>query len=249
MAYVQRGLSLIPLQPRGKEPLVCWTLFQRQAAPFKQVELWAKRWTNCNWGIVTGAVSGVVVLDLDSPEAVQEAKRRGLPRAPLVSTGKGYHVYFAHPGHTVPNVVRVLPGADVRGDGGYVVAPPSIHPSGRLYQWVRRRSIWESELPPFPHWLQELLELPQALQGEIDRPRDKRMLEIERIALGVEEGERNNAAASMAGYLLRHLPSARVALALLEAWNLTNKPPLVWDELHRTFDSIARREAKREASL
>jgi hypothetical protein len=50
-------------------------------------------------------------------------------------TGKGVHVLYRHPGHSVPNGVRRLPGVDIRGDGGYIVAPPSIHPNGHVYAW------------------------------------------------------------------------------------------------------------------
>ncbi|GGJ03049.1 hypothetical protein GCM10010885_10420 [Alicyclobacillus cellulosilyticus] len=243
--YAQRGLSVIPVEPRGKRPLLQWRPFQTHAPTPEQVERWARQWPECNWAIVTGAVSGVVVLDLDSPEAVHEAKRRGLPRAPVVFTGKGYHLYFAHPGYNVANTVRVLPGADIRADGGYVVVPPSVHPSGHVYAWIRGRSILDLNPPPMPEWLHALLSAPVSA---LHTPQHDTMTDLERIALGVDEGERNQAAARLAGYLLKYLPHPRVAVALMEAWNLTNRPPLPWQELQRTINSIARREARKEAS-
>jgi len=84
-----------------------------------------------NVGIVTGAVSGIVVLDLDSDDAIAEARRRGLPSSTiLLKTARGEHWYFRHPGGTIRNGTKIFPSADVRGDGGYVVAAGSIHETG-----------------------------------------------------------------------------------------------------------------------
>jgi putative DNA primase/helicase len=83
-------------------------------------------------GIATGAVSGIIVLDVDGEDgeaslAALERAHGPIPETAIVLTGKGRHLYFSHPGVPVPNRVRVAPGLDVRGDGGYVVAPPSAH--------------------------------------------------------------------------------------------------------------------------
>ncbi|MER3407680.1 MAG: DNA primase, partial [Nitrososphaera sp.] len=101
----------------------------------------------------TGAVSGLVVLDVDGNDDVG----RPFPDTPTARTRSGHHWYFAHPGGQVPNAVRLLPGLDVRGDGGYVVAPPSEHPSGQRYTWVEGRSPWNLPPAPLPDWLRELL--------------------------------------------------------------------------------------------
>src|ERR1019366_7057017 len=71
-----------------------------------------------------------------------------------VTGGGGRHLYFRHPGWPVMNRVGLRAGLDLRGDGGCVVAPPSLHPSGRPYVWVARRSLDEVPLAPLPHWLQ-----------------------------------------------------------------------------------------------
>ncbi|MCG0313946.1 MAG: bifunctional DNA primase/polymerase, partial [Calditerricola sp.] len=145
-------------RPRDKKPIIAsWQKYQKQAATPEQVAQWARQYPGANWAIVTGEVSGVVVVDFDSEEAFRELERRGLPDAPMVRTGKGWHVYFAHPGRPIKNAVKVLLGVDVRGDGGYVVAPPSVHPSGVQYRWVDGRSIFELTPPPMPEWLTETL--------------------------------------------------------------------------------------------
>src|SRR5579875_3240999 len=129
-APLSQGWSVFPLQPRGKKPLCEWKKFQVERASLEQVREWAKR--ECNIGIVTGRISKIVVLDLDSEEAIAEAKRLGLPPTSTVRTGKGLHLSFRHPGSfDVPNATGIFPGADIRGDGGYVVGPGSVHETAR----------------------------------------------------------------------------------------------------------------------
>jgi hypothetical protein len=96
----------------------------------------------------TGAPSGLVVVDID-PEHGGHVDPALMPPTACVATGNGgWHLYYQHPGTTVLcSQSRIAEGVDVRGDGGYVVAPPSIHPrTRRRYQWAGDRPI--VEMPP-----------------------------------------------------------------------------------------------------
>ncbi|MCL6558359.1 MAG: bifunctional DNA primase/polymerase [Firmicutes bacterium] len=155
-----RGWNVIPLRPRDKRPaLPSWADYQSRRATEEEIREWWDRWPDANIGLVTGTVSGLIVLDLDGPEAADFAKRQGVPPTVIATTGKGWHVYFAHPGRVMQNAASLagVKGLDVRADGGYVVAPPSVHPSGRVYQWVKGRSPDDVALAPCPEWLLELL--------------------------------------------------------------------------------------------
>lgn len=132
LALYDMGFSLIPLKPRDKTPLIPWRAHQKRRASRSTIEAWYRATPNANIGIVTGAISGLVVLDLDDDEAIAEAERRGLPDTLMVRTGKGQHVYFRHPGYKITNRAGFLPGMDIRGDGGYIVGPGSLHPSGAV---------------------------------------------------------------------------------------------------------------------
>jgi hypothetical protein len=114
---------------------------------------WWRRSPSANVGIATGSVSGLVVVDIDLPkggrESLQALLATGQQLVPTLTShtgGQGLHLFYAQPpGAAVPNAVgrlpglsQELPGIDLRGDGGYVVAPPSIHASGRRYRWDRR---------------------------------------------------------------------------------------------------------------
>lgn len=148
---------MIPVQPRGKRPLVAWREFQQRIACEDEIAQWFSRWPDANLGIVTGQVSGIVVVDVDPRHGgfaslAGAELRHGLLTATVEAAtgGGGRHLYFAHPGEKTPNRVAIWPGIDLRGDGGCVVAPPSVHPSGRRYVWVAGHSPQEMALAPLP---------------------------------------------------------------------------------------------------
>lgn len=144
------GLTVIPLKPRSKIAAVSWKDFQSSKPTLDQVQNWFAEETERNVGILTGASSGIVVLDIDADRGGEEsvAKLGPLPRTATVKTGRGTHYYFQHPGFDVPNQADMLPGVDLRGDGGYVVAPPSVHENGSAYKW--ETGLDEASLAPIP---------------------------------------------------------------------------------------------------
>jgi hypothetical protein len=119
---------------------------------------WWRCWPRANVAVATGAKSGVVVVDIDWRHGGAEAWHaltagRAAIEVPMVTTGAGCHLWFAHPGRPIPNSAgRLGPGIDIRGDGGYVIAPPSLHLSGLRYRWQRPL---EAQLPVLPQWLEE----------------------------------------------------------------------------------------------
>lgn len=237
--YAARGWSVIPIEPHGKRPLVAWREFQQRVATPDEVAHWATRWPDANVGIVTGRVSGLVVVDVDPRHggdlalARWQAAHGALPATvEAVTGGGGRHLYFAHPGGTVGNRAGLRPGIDLRGDGGCVVAPPSLHPSGRRYAWVVGRGPDDLAPAPLP---------PGLLDARADpAPAPWR----ERVHDSVPEGRRNDSVASLAGHLLWHGVDAGVVLELLLAWNRSHcRPPLPDAEVAAVVRSIARLHA------
>ena len=112
-SYPQRRFSVIPIQPSEKKPLVHWEQYQSGRAAESEIKGWWTKWPDANVGIVTGALSGLVVIDLDTPEAKEKLK--GLvpgfdfTAVPRSRTGKGWQLFFKHPGITVPNRAGVIP--------------------------------------------------------------------------------------------------------------------------------------------
>lgn len=139
LRYLSLGWSVIPLKEREKTPIVSsWKEYQTKRPDRSMVLSWWARYPRANVGIVTGKISDLVVVDADSQEGLDGLSRMGIESPAKVTTGKGAHFYFRRPENVdrVQNTVRSLPGVDIRGDGGYVVAPPSVHPSGRIYRWM-----------------------------------------------------------------------------------------------------------------
>ncbi len=163
--------SVIPVRARDKRPAIArWKEYQSVRAAPDTVAKWASN-DALNVGIVTGRVSGLIVLDLDNADAIAEAQRRGLPETVTAKTGKGRHVYFRHTGEQVPNRAGLFPGADLRGDGGYVVAPGSVHSSGAVYKWIAAPPA--THLADPPAWLLDALE-PQRPDQAPQRPQEAR---------------------------------------------------------------------------
>jgi hypothetical protein len=115
----------------------------------------------CSWpadsnlGVVTGEISGLVVVDIDSAEGQASFEKQcggSAPLTPTVKTPKGTHYYFKHPGVEIRNSTRILPGVDVRGDGGFVVTPPSASASGLHYEWIVSP---DTPLAPLPQWVKK----------------------------------------------------------------------------------------------
>lgn len=156
-SYSRAGWSIIPLERGSKKAHVKWKKYQTERATPEVLEQWWKQWPEANVGIITGAVSGIIVLDVDSAEGFAEIEQRGgIPETLSVVTSKGRHYYFEHPGGTVGNFARKIPGCDLRGDGGLVAAPPSIHATGFIYEWESE----QTPLAPAPQWLLEVLRKP-----------------------------------------------------------------------------------------
>ncbi|MCL6478490.1 MAG: bifunctional DNA primase/polymerase [Peptococcaceae bacterium] len=246
--YLTCGFSVIPLQPRGKRPLLSsWSEYQSRRAMEEEIHDWFSRWPGMNIGIVTGQVSGLIVLDLDGPEAVEAVRGKGgLPPTPCAVTGKGYHYYLVHPGQPVQNAAALggVKGLDVRADGGYVVAPPSIHPSSRQYRWAKGRSPDDLPLAPCPAWLLDMLANRGRAQAACSAQEPGW---VEALLRGVPEGQRDDACTRLAGHFFgKGLPESEV-LALLLAWNQRNQPPMKEREVEKCVRSVASRETRNPA--
>jgi putative DNA primase/helicase len=157
---------VLPLQPQSKKPAGGWKRYQSIHATPEECAKWDYACLY-NIGIATGTVSDCFVLDIDGKQGEQTlaeliSRHGGLPNTPTAKTGKGFHYYFRYPRYyLVRNLAgkdvkgNPMPGIDLRGDGGYVVAPPSIHPSGAEYEWLV--SPWDAPLAEAPLWLIDLV--------------------------------------------------------------------------------------------
>ena len=238
--YRAKGFSVIPLRPRDKTPLVKWTQYQCRKPLDEEVSKWFRSGQN-NIAIVMGSISGICVLDFDSFEAYWQMKKRGLPEAPTVKTARGYHLYFKYSEgiRNVQNCKRLLK-FDVRGDGGYIVAPPSIHPSGCQYRWVKGKSLEDLPLQEVPGWIRKELERPSSHSSQAP---------LRELYEGATEGERNSSLARIAGSLVRDGLTLEECMDLLLTVNERYDPPLEEEEVETIASSIFKIHHERKAPI
>ena len=163
--YAGLGWPVLPLRSSDKRPLGTLVPHGLKDAT-TDLSLLTRWWTDqpdANLGIRTGREAGIVALDIDprhggdSSLAQLQGSFGDLPcTATSLTGGGGRHLLLRHPGLQIPNGVHKLgSGVDVRGEGGYIVAPPSLHPSGCRYRWEFRP---EAVPPaPIPAWLLGLM--------------------------------------------------------------------------------------------
>lgn len=138
----------------GKHPRNARGVLGASANP-ETIQVWFNAWPQANVGIATGPASGLWVLDLDVKpgkngiESMKawEAQNKPIPTTAAVRTGSGgLHLYFKYPQtKVIGNRTNILPGVDCRGEGGYVVAPPSNHASGGVYEWINEDAIADAD--------------------------------------------------------------------------------------------------------
>ncbi len=156
--YRRKGFSVIPVK-KDKRPFVKWEQCQTDPADENQVRQWWKKWPAANIGIVTGAVSGVMCVDVDS-DAGREAFEDLLPDdliCPISKTPSGGQHYYFKYRKGLSNGVRVILDTDFRTDGGYVIAPPSVGEKGN-YQWIEDLKISSVTPPKMPETIYSIFE-------------------------------------------------------------------------------------------
>jgi len=167
LSYASRGLHVFPCvwiengscscrdpecDSPGKHPLTPQGLLDATNDPAQVRDFWTK-FPKANVAIRTGAESGIAVVDIDNIALAKPELGRLLPgydfkSVPMQKTGRGWHLVFSHPGVHVKNGTKFLPGMDSRGDGGYIMAAPSGHISGAIYQWKAALNGNVPLLPP-----------------------------------------------------------------------------------------------------
>jgi hypothetical protein len=207
------------------------------------ISTWATEWPNMGLGLVTGAVAGFVVLDIDPQHGGDDSLAALIDElGPLPDTvtqltgGGGRHILLAHPGGTLATKANVFgveyPGVDIRADrNGQIVAHPAVHRSGRRYEWDLGQYPGEVPIAPMPErWASRVTHAAKP-------PTTEQVPEV------IPEGKRNHVLASLGGSLRRRGASEATILAALRTENnLRCSPPLTDREITAIARSLARYE-------
>lgn len=240
----RKGLCVFPCQPRDKRPAVANGVKAATREP-QTIREWWRQMPDANIAFATGKPSGIFVVDVDGIDAEAELRRLeaehgALPATVEVITPRGRHVYFRMPTTDIRNSAsKIAPGIDVRGSGGFVVCPPSIHPSGRRYEWSVDCASAIAEAPP---WLLAKIAPSNGTGNNSTTPPS----EWRELIKGIKEGVRDSSLTKLSGYLLRRHVDPFVTLELIRVFNATRcTPPLPDKDIERIVSSIAGLELKR----
>jgi hypothetical protein len=277
LQYLSKGFSVIPLNSprtifgrhtqkefndRCKRPTIKgWKEFQNRHPTPAEINDWWEQWPDANIAIVTGKISNLVVFDIDKQDATEYAEEEGgFPITVKAISGKGYHVYVQYPDFEVRNSANTDLGLDIRADGGYIVAPPSIHGSGRQYEWAEGYSIHEIDPAPLEQWMQDYLKQQASSSSKPVKESPPKPSETVNSASkaaidntyaeiakhGAQQGQRNDTAAKYIGHLFGKGNDETVVWEMVQLWNdIKVKPPLDQSELKKTYESIRNSERKK----
>jgi hypothetical protein len=252
LGYAREGIKVFPLcwpdkngncscgknhagRDVGKVPLTNHGLNDGTAEEITIRNWWTQN-PNANIGLVCGRGSGVFVVDVDAKAggieslAALESKYEKLDTRKILTGGGGFHFYFKYPNaveiRNKPNIGGYS-GIETRGAGGYVVAPPSLHRSGKRYQ-----TDGHTECKDAPDWLIEMINAPKQNSNTFSNPPASQT---------IPEGTRNNTLTSLAGSMRRqNFPETAIYAALSETNKKQCSPPLDDSEVQQIVRSVTR---------
>lgn len=234
------GFSIIPIDSKTKKPLVEWLKYQTTPASKEEIKEWFEKYPDAGLANITGKISGICVVDVDPRNGGENALFVGYDTVSVKTGGGGFHYYFAYPKEGIASHPHFIKGIDFKSDGGYVICPPSKHPSGGSYEWIN---------PPSKA---KIIDLPTGIREVIERNTTGSSPSFDLSNLGgVPEGQRNEVAAKVAGKLLRNAKpeDLPVIWQFFVTWNEKNIPPMRESELKSVFDSIAKKESRNPKEL
>lgn len=244
--FCDMGCSVFPLRPREKRPMFSWDEYKERCATHDEITNWFEQTPGANLALVCGAISGIVVVDVDGEEGQQWFKGHGLKTNlfQYTSSKSKFHAFYRHPGAGIivhPSVKAFHDQIDIRGDGSYVVLAPSIHPTGKQYSlnWVDDFDGTIASLPVLPEMF--WANAPEN-QGKVP--------EVSTGAVELEQGGRNNGLTSLCGeWYARGLGQDDV-LILAQGWNSKHcDPPLSDKEVSTIVGSMFKTHGRNEGLL
>ncbi len=275
----REGRSIMPVRRNKRPYLASWKALQERRATEDEIRAWWKMWPDAGVAVITGQISGIVVVDVDPRHGgdFSIVTAAAYTDRVAVTAHDGRHFWYLYPTDCdrVPGRVNVLPGIDIRGDGNYVVCPPSeIDPSGVddcvvPYSWQScgepgeltdelRRIIFPGRNGD------DHLVGNHPGNGKVEKTTPERLPErspespkgavaavsedrlISEILRGSKEGSRNVELTRLAGYLAGKGVPKDITEELAILWNTRNEPRMAGDELFRTVSSAYQMEKRKE---
>ena len=249
LAYHSIGFSIIPVG-KNKKPLIPWAPYQKHRASEDEIRTWFTRWPDANIGIVTGHISGISVIDIDTEEGKEEIQKY-IPDSiimPIANTPSGgQHYYFKCKDVSLTNNSRVVPGCDLRANGGYVIAPPSDNGNGRAYAWQEGLSIKDVDLPALPASYLSFINSSYIYKLQNTSPQTS--TPSTSVNTFFSKGRRDNDLFHIANCLIKGGADKSIALQALEILAENCDPPFPQPEITQKIQSALNRSDSRQRVL
>lgn len=236
IGYINRGFSVMPLRPDDKRPLMAsWKDLQNNRMSIGDAQGYWRETPNANVGIITGKISGITVLDVDGDRGVDAMRGAGIKppsQTTAVMTPNGYHYWYEY-NETLKQGAGFLDHIDVRNEGGYVVAPPSVV-DGKKYTFGREvEELLSWDDPPEVLWNRSKAE--SDAYGKVTGTSPEI---ADALVSGVSQGNRDMMAARIAGlYRKFNMPKSHTRTMLLDFAGKCD-PPLPESDIDRVMNSI-----------
>lgn len=257
LQYQKMGFSVIPVRPDKKKPFISWQEFQGRKATEMEIRQWWGKWPGAMIGIVTGEISGLYAVDCDTQEGFDSIQEH-LPDSLEIPTARtprgGWHFYFQNPTNSgLTTKAGILPGVDIRGEGGYIIAAPSKNAEGKLYGWLEGLSLAEVAPPPLPDALLSALLINNNLyrgccgQDNCLRPHETTKTTSDHSFF--TQGRRDDDLFHAANCLIKggcEMPFANYVLNILSN---NSTPPFPENEIKAKIESAMKRIETRERNL
>jgi len=253
--YAKKGMSVIPVA-FNKKPLVKWEPYQHKRASEDEIRGWFKKFPNMNIGIVTGAISDLLVVDTDTVPAITRIDD-AIPENLLVPCQRtpsgGKHFLFKHKEGLV-NRARVSEGIDIRTEGGYIVVSPSVNGNGRCWSWLEGLSIEDIEPPEVPIDILYIINsLYFYLYTEVSDLNHDKSAEVSEVSRSqrflFSEGNRDEGLFHIANAMIKGGLEQDLALRSLRVLAQSCDPPFPEKEVEEKVKSAIQRAGRKERNI
>ncbi len=244
------NFSVIPIRPGDKKPLIKWEPYQKELATVEQIKKWWTENPDANVGIVTGSISDLGVIDIDSDDGRKNIEPF-LPDSflsPTVNTPRGGLHYYCRHEKGMNNKAGVIPGTDFRGEGGYVVAPPSVNGNGKAYRWETDCRLGKTAIPLLPDaYLKHIIKA--SLGGDYKGGGKNELQQNQQNQQFLQKGTRDNDLFHVLNCLVKGGFERDLAYKVAEIIAKNCTPPFSKQEAMVKVDSAYERRARTERNI
>jgi hypothetical protein len=249
----QLHYSVFPVSA-DKKALIKWEPYQKKLPTEEEVNTWWSKWPDANIGIATGIISGLSVIDIDEPDIGLPALAELIPDSIVFPVSKtpsgGEHWYFQCTDARIRNNAKIVPGCDLRANGGYVVAPPSVNSNGKSWRWKNDLKPTKIALPYLPKAYIEYINKHVLIRGDykggnecVDKPMSTNVYTM------FQQGKRDEDLFHVANCLAKgKMPKEEVS-QVIEKLALSCNPPFDLKEVPAKIESAFKRIYTRNINL